>query len=126
MGAMIVIDLRILGVLKKVPYAAAFKLIPVALVGFGINLISGICFICTNPALYFTNYAFFVKMIVILLGGLNALWFTLAEERKLAGMPAEATAPMGARIMAGASLTMWVMVILLGRLLPTFANTAGG
>jgi hypothetical protein len=126
LGVMIVVDLRILGVFRSAPYAAVLKLLPLAILGFAINLVSGILFIACNPFLYFTNPAFFVKLAVILLGGLNALWFTLAEHRQIAGLPSDAIAPLPARIMAGASLGMWILVIVLGRLLPTFAPAGGG
>jgi len=126
LGAMIVVDLRIMGMFKQISYAAALKLIPFAIAGFVINFASGICFIAGNPFLYFTNPGFYLKLLVIAFGGLNALWFTFTEHRKIAGLPNEAAAPMAARIMAGASLGMWLLVILLGRLLPTFAAVAGG
>lgn len=126
LGAMIVVDLRIMGMFKSVSYDAALKLLPFAVAGFVINLLTGICFIAANPYLYFTNPAFFLKLIVIALGGLNALWFTFAEHRKIAGLPNDAAAPAAARIMAGASIGMWLLVIILGRLLPTFAYTGGG
>ena len=126
LGAMIVVDLRILGLFRQTSYASVLKLLPLAILGFVINLLSGIAFIACNPFLYFTNNAFYLKLLVILLGGVNALWFTLAEHRVIAGLPNDASAPLPAKIMAGASLTMWLLVILLGRLLPTFASTGGG
>lgn len=126
LGVMIVVDLRILGVFRQTSYASVLKLLPLAVLGFTINLVSGVFFIAANPFLYSTNPAFFVKLVVVLLGGLNALWFTLAEHRQIAGLPSDAAAPLPARLMAGASLGMWVLVILLGRLLPTFAYTGGG
>ena len=125
-GVMTVVDLRILGVFRQTSYASVLKLLPLAVFGFSINLASGIAFIAANPFLYSSNPAFFVKLVVILLGGFNAIWFTVAEHRQIAALPAEATAPLPARIMAGASLGMWFLVILLGRLLPTFAYTGGG
>ncbi len=126
MGVMIVVDLRILGVFRQTSYSSALKLLPLAVLGFVINLVSGVCFIATNPFLYFTNPAFYVKLVLIALGGLNALWFTFAEHKQIAGLPPEATAPALARIMAAASLVMWLVVLLAGRLLPTFAPVAGG
>lgn len=125
-GVMTVVDLRILGVFRQTSYASVLKLLPLAVLGFTVNLISGIAFIAANPFLYSSNPAFLLKLIVILLGGLNAVWFTFAEHRQIAGLPSDALAPLPARIMAGASLAMWVLVILLGRLLPTFAYTGGG
>jgi hypothetical protein len=126
MGVMVVVDLRVLGVFRQTSYSSVLKLLPLAILGFAINLISGVCFIATNPFLYFTNPAFFWKLGFILLGGLNALWFTFAEYRQVAGLPTDAVAPMPARIMAATSLGMWTLVLLLGRLLPTFAPVAGG
>jgi hypothetical protein len=126
MGVMIVVDLRILGMFRQASYSSVLKLLPLAVAGFAINLISGICFIACNPFLYFTNPAFFVKLALIGLGGLNALWFTFAEHKLIAGLPSEAAAPAPARIMAAASLIMWTLVLLAGRLLPTFAPVAGG
>lgn len=125
-GVMLVVDLRILGLFKQAPYASVLKLLPLAVLGFALNLVSGVMFIACNPFLYFTNPVFFLKLFVIGLGGLNALWFTFTEHRQIAGLPNDVAAPMLARVMAGASLAMWVLVILLGRLLPTFAPIAGG
>lgn len=126
MGAMLVIDLRILGLFRQMSYEAALKLIPVAILGFVINLATGICFIAANPFLYLTNPAFYLKLTLIALGGLNALWFTFAEHRLIAGLPNDAAAPPLARVMAAGSLLMWTGVLLAGRLLPTFAPVAGG
>jgi hypothetical protein len=126
MGVMIVVDLRILGAFRKTSYESVLKLLPFAVVGFAINLVSGIAFIACNPMLYLTNPVFFVKLGVIALGGLNALWFTFAEHKQIAGLPHDASASLLARVMAATSLAMWLLVILLGRLLPTFAPVAGG
>jgi hypothetical protein len=126
LGVMIVVDLRILGVFRQTSYASVLKLLPFAVLGFVVNLVSGICFIACNPFLYFTNNAFYLKLVVIALGGLNAIWFTLVEHRQIAALPASASAPVAAKVMAGASLGMWLLVILLGRLLPTFASAGGG
>lgn len=125
-GVMVVVDLRILGLFRQASYSSVLKLLPFAILGFAINLLSGIAFIACNPYLYFTNPAFFLKLGVIALGGLNAIWFTFAEHRQIAGLPNEANAPTLARVLAAASLVMWLLVILLGRLLPTFAPVAGG
>jgi len=126
LGVMIVVDLRIMGLFKQASYESVLKLLPLAVAGFTVNLITGILFIACNPYLYFTNPAFYLKLLVIALGGLNALWFTFAEHRQIAGLPNDAPAPTLAKVMAGGSLGLWLLVILLGRLLPTFASTGGG
>ena len=125
-GAMLIVDLRIAGHLKQIEYAAVLKLLPVAIVGFLINLGTGVCFIATNPGLYWTNPAFAWKMAAIVAGGLNAAWFMIAEQNVLIALPIDGKAPLSARTMAIASMVIWVLVILLGRLLPTFAEAGGG
>ncbi len=126
LGAMIAIDLRVLGFFRTTSYSSVLKLIPLAILGFAINLVSGACLIAANPELYFTNPAFYWKMALILVAGLNAAWFTVAEHSVIANLSAEDPAPAGARMMAATSLGVWVLVLLLGRLLPTFAPVAGG
>lgn len=126
MGAMIIIDLRMLGLFRSASYASVLKLIPLAIVGFAINLITGACFIAGNPDLYFTNPAFILKLVLLGVAGLNALWFTLAEHRAISALSTSDSAPLPARLMAGLSLGVWIVILILGRLLPTFAPIGGG
>src|ERR1035441_8144376 len=48
-GVVGAIDLRVLGVARGLPIHPLHKLLPVAFVGFGINLITGIFFFCHDP-----------------------------------------------------------------------------
>ncbi len=119
-GALLLVDLRILGVAKNVSYATVLKLVPVAILGFAINLISGFVLFTSDPFMYWPNPLFKLKMAVVVLAGLNALWFTFAEEKKLLALPEGAKVPTMIRTTAILSLTFWLLVILGGRLLPTF------
>ena len=125
-GAMMIVDLRLLGFMKAMPYRVAFKFLPIALLGFVINLCTGLMFIATEPRNYGTNPAFWVKMGLIGLGGLNALWFTLVEHRRVSALPDGQSADAGSKVAAILSLLLWVAVIAAGRLLPTFASPEGG
>lgn len=117
-GALMVIDLRVLGVAKSIPMAASMKLIPVALIAFGINLITGIAFICGDPFRYFYNLSFQWKMGLIVLAGINALWFWFGEHAKLSRLAVGEDADFQAKVIAGLSLIIWIVVIILGRLIP--------
>lgn len=125
-GVMLVVDLRIMGRFPQTSYDSVLKLLPLAILGFAINLVTGICFIAANPELYFTNPAFIWKLALIGVAGANALWFTFAEHRTIAALPADQPAPPLARYMAGASIGIWIIVLILGRMLPTFAPIGGG
>jgi len=117
-GSMLVIDMRILGILRSVSMRSVFSFIPVALGAFAVNLLSGIGFVCADPFRYAPNIAFRWKMILILVSGLNALWFWLSEHRKLADLPDGVAANLTAKFIAGLSLTLWASIIVLGRLMP--------
>ena len=82
-GSVAVIDLRLLGFARSLPARVIHQLLPWAWTGFAINLITGILFYFSNPAFYYSNVAFRVKLILLLLAGANALWFHLTVNRDL-------------------------------------------
>ena len=124
MGAMLAIDLRLLGIAKRIPIGAVLSLLPVALVGFALNLLTGVMFFCFDSFGYWRNPAFKIKLVLILIAGLNALWFTLAEHKKLAATGSDfEVAPVG-KFSAGLSLFVWFAVILFGRLIVAFQGSS--
>src|SRR5207245_4441604 len=67
----LIVNLRLLGMIKVVPYSAVHQLLPFGMIGFGINLVSGMLFFIGVPAQYTANAVFYWKMVFVLLGGLN-------------------------------------------------------
>jgi hypothetical protein len=120
MGAMLVIDLTLLGLAPTIPPGAALKLLPVAIIGFVLNLLTGITFFCFDPERFGLNPAFQVKMLLVLAAGLNALWFTFAEHREVARSAAGAPLPLKVKISASLSLLLWFGVIVAGRMIVAF------
>lgn len=119
-----VLDLRILGVAKGLPLAPLQRLMPFAVAGFAINLITGFLFFAGDPFQYIHNYAFWLKMLFIVLAGLNVLLFyALGLSRRIHAVGSEGDAPLGAKMVAGVSLFLWVGVMFWGRMLP-FLGTA--
>lgn len=125
LGALMVVDLRLLGVMKSTPASIALKFVPVAVFGFMINLLTGLCFISFNPEGYFTNWMFWTKMGLVSLAGLNAIYFTFVEQPRVLRTPQGETFDAGTRITAALSLALWVAVIVAGRLLPVTQGAAG-
>ncbi len=117
-GALLVIDLRVIGFAKFINMRTAMKFIPVAIVGFLINLLSGITFIASNPVRYGPNIAFQWKMGLVIIAGLNALWFYFGEEKELSKLADGEDADFRAKVIGAISLFIWVAVILLGRFMP--------
>ncbi len=115
-GSIYIIDLRYLGVAASVPLKAVTRFLPIVGVGFAINLITGIGFLFADPFRYYPNLSFRIKMLLVLLAGLNAVWFKFAVHQKLEA--GEAVPEMTARTIAFLSLVFWTAVIVFGRLIP--------
>lgn len=117
-GAMYVLDLRLIGFASRIPLHAVVKFIPVSILGFAINLSTGTMFLFADPFRYYPNLAFRLKMLAILLAGLNALWFKFAINLEALSSDHSSQVPVTIRWIAGISLLLWTSVIVLGRMIP--------
>lgn len=116
-GGMLVIDLRLLGVTRQIPLNAVLALLPVAIAGFAANLLTGILFFAFDPVSLWNNIAFKAKIVLIVIAGLNALWFTLVEEKHLKVLPAYGDTTAAMKFTAALSLILWTLVIVCGRMI---------
>jgi uncharacterized membrane protein len=122
-GAIGTFDLRLLGFGRRVPIAAVHQLIPWGLLGFAINISTGVLFVMTEPDQYIYNPSFHLKLLFIAIAGLNAGTFYLTSWRQAFGSTAALEAPRRAKVIAAISLCAWIAVIICGRLL-TFYRPA--
>jgi hypothetical protein len=122
-GGILIVDLRLLGFLRRIPIRAALAFLPFVIAGFLINFATGIVFFSADPMMYWPNPAFKLKMALILLAGLNALVFTVMAQRRVLGLGADDDTGRVAKVTAGLSLGLWLGVLLLGRLLPAFEGS---
>ena len=116
-GAIGMFDLRLLGMAKRVPIAALHRLIPWGILGFIINVITGAMFLVTEPVEYIYNPSFHFKMLFIALAGFNILVFYLTVFRKAKALAPGTEAPRSAKVIASASLFLWIGVMVWGRML---------
>lgn len=117
-GALLVVDFRVMGLVKFINMRAAMAFIPLAIIAFGLNLVTGIMFLHADPFRYFPNIAFQWKMALILIAGINALWFWFGEHKELCKLADGEDAPFRAKVIALASVAIWVIVIIAGRMMP--------
>ena len=117
-GALLVIDGRVLGIGKFISMKEAMKFIPVAIVAFAVNLISGFAFLTSDPGTYLYNIGFQWKIGLIVIAGFNALWFWFGEHKQLTQLADGQEAPFTAKIIALGSIVLWVLIIILGRMIP--------
>ena len=120
LGTVGAVDLRILGVAKGIPIKLLEKFIPLGVIAFIINAVTGFIFISGNPVggpmEYLTNLSLQLKMLIVLIAGINLLIFYVAGiEKTLDGVPADGNAPGRAKAIAAVSLFAWIMVIIMGR-----------
>lgn len=119
MGPLLVVDLRLMGFYRELKPSTAVRLIPIALVGFAINLITGICFLAGNTWKYAEgNLAFDIKLILLLILGINALIYQL----KLEDIFQTTEVTNLSRIVGAISLVLWCLVIICGRMITFFAG----
>jgi hypothetical protein len=122
-GGLLIVDLRLLGFIRGVPMRTALAFLPFVIAGFLINLATGIEFFVTDPFMYWPNPAFRLKMLFILLAGLNALIFMVMAHRHALSLGDDESTGLVTKVTAGVSLSLWLGVILLGRLLPAFEGS---
>jgi hypothetical protein len=119
-GTVGVVDLRVLGVAKGIPISLLDKFIPLGIIAFFVNMITGFIFIAGNPVggpmEYLTNLSLQLKMLLVLIAGINLLvFYATGIHRSLETVPADGDAPGRAKAIAAVSLASWILVIVMGR-----------
>ena len=126
-GIVTILDLRLLGVAKRMPVRALQQLLPWALLGFVLCVLTGLLFVTglwanvkTHPmeALAYDPYLQ-LKLAFIGLAGINLMaYFQTGMAKAMDGLGAGDDAPPRAKFIASASLVIWVGVVYWGRLIP--------
>ena len=117
-GTIMWFDLRLAGMLfRNRPVSEVFKqLRPFFFTGFPIMFVTGaLLFIAHAAQCYNSNY-FRIKILLILLAGLNVLIFHSTIDRRRAEWDKAPFPPFGARLAGGLSLVFWVSIMAAGRL----------
>jgi hypothetical protein len=118
------LDLRILGIGKGIRIGAVHQLLPWGVAGFLINTTTGTLFYIGDPYQYLHARIFQFKMLFIVAAGLNVLYFYVSGLlAKVEALGPVDDAPLSAKVIAGLSLTIWVGVIYLGRMLPFLGDS---
>ena len=112
-GASVVIALRLLNVGTGVPLARLLPMYRIIWTGFVINLASGLVLFVTEAADRVTDPVFYLKLASI--GA--ALWVGILMKRRLLATGYVAPVANLDRGMAAASLSLWTVAIVAGRLM---------
>jgi hypothetical protein len=110
-----------LGMAKGIAPAAIHRLIPFGIGGYALNVLTGIVFFFGHPDQYFYNNAFRFKAAFMEIAGANILLFYGGDTfMQMKALPDDGEIPLRIKFIAATSLTMWVAVLICGRLLTFF------
>lgn len=121
-GTIALLDLRMLGLaLRHLSVTRiARTVLPLTWAGFVVMFTSGFLLFWAEAAKNYTNPAFRVKIILLILVGLNPLIFHTTIYRRVHEWELLAVSPWRARVAAIASLTLWTGILAAGRAIAYF------
>ena len=111
-------DLRLLGFMKRIPVWKAAELLPLAMIGVALNVVTGFYFYVAEPFQYSFNIAWWYKVTAIALAVANAGFFQLVLKSRMAGLRDGDDTPTSYKIIGAVSLLAWLNVLFWGRMLP--------
>jgi len=119
-GTAAMTDLRLLGLTLPNVRASEVvaRLLPWTKAGFLVMLISGSLLFYAAPLLRYQNIFFRVKMVTLVLAGVNVWVFHKTVYRRVAEWDLDPVPPRRARMGAGVALVLWAILIMLGRMIP--------
>lgn len=116
-GTIAIFDLRLLGLVLKRAHVSelARQILPLTWAGFATMFISGFLLFWAEAAKLYANPAFRLKVLLMLLVGLNPLIFHLTVYRRVDRWDEGPSTPWRARLAAVLSLTLWSGIVIAGR-----------
>ncbi len=119
-GSVLLLDLRLLGFWQRIPVQAMIRpTVPLAAIGFGVAVASGIMMLSFNTTEYHGNPFLYIKLPVIVLGIINVIVIPRLSvwRRAVAGESMDAGDPLKLRLAGGFSLAIWLTVVACGRMI---------
>jgi hypothetical protein len=116
-GILLVMDLRLAGVLmRREPVSQIFnQLMPWSLGGFLLMFLTGALLFLSQATKAYGSVFFRIKLLLLLLAGINALVFELTLRRRVAAWDSAEAPPFRARVAGVLGIVLWAGVIAAGR-----------
>ena len=118
-GTIMIVDLRLLGFASTHrPFARmSSELLRITWGAFAVAAVTGTLMFMTNARVYAGNTSFRIKMVLLLLAGLNMAFFHLTAGRSVIRWDKDRSAPRIGRTTAALSLSLWIAIIFAGRVI---------
>jgi putative copper export protein len=120
-GVVLLVNLRMLGMIKSVPFADLHLLLPLGLAAVAVNFFTGMIFFIAIPGQYTNNLSFYWKMVLLLPATVSLLYLTVSQKAWALGPGDEA--PVTTKVIAASSIILWLGVLYFGRMLPYIGNS---
>ena len=119
LGMIVMLDLRLLSVtMRRVPVSqVAGRLLPWARAGFVVMVISGLLLFYAIPVRTYQNIFFRLKIVMLILAGLNAWVFHSTVHRRVAEWDLHPVLPKRARVAGALSLVFGASIVVAGRMI---------
>src|SRR6058998_1965705 len=116
-GTMVIIDLRLLGMASiRRPFTLLTSdILKWTWAAFVWTATTGTLMFITNANVYYHNFFFRTKMVLLALAGINMLMFELTTGRTVHRWDKDAAAPLAGKAAAALSLLLWIAIIFMGR-----------
>ncbi len=116
-GSIVMSDLRLLGftALRYPPSRMNRELVRWTWFAFIVAVITGFGLFMTRAATYIENPAFQLKLLFLLLAGLNMAWFQYRTFPNLLIWERADITPVPAKIAGAVSLVLWIGIVFAGR-----------
>ncbi len=117
LGFVLLLDLRLLDVTmrrKRVSEMFA-QLNPWLFGGFAVMIVTGLLLFSADPVAFYGTIFFKLKMIMLLLAGLNVLLFSATIGRRLGEWDKAASTPWEVKLTGIVSLVLWLSIVAAGR-----------
>lgn len=118
LGTIAIVDLRLVGFPSHRRGARQLitEMLPFTWVAFVAALITGVCLFTAHASQYaFESRPFQFKMVVLALAGLNMAFFHLTAYRRIIDWDDRLPTPGAVKLAGLTSLTLWIIVVFLGR-----------
>src|ERR1700680_2151223 len=118
-GTILIIDLRLLGIAstQRSFKRMASDILKWTWAAFALTALTGTLMFITNAVVYYHNFFFRTKILLLVLSGLNMLIFELTAGRTIHNWDKAPSAPSAGKAVAALSLVMWISIIIMGRLI---------
>jgi len=116
-GTIATVDLRLLGLasMRRAYGELSRDVLPWTWGAFALAALTGALMFVSQPVAYFANTAFRIKLLILLLAGINMLVFQLITHRGVAKWDRAATVPLPGMLAGALSLGFWIAVVFFGR-----------